>query len=113
RREHTFSGMLGRSAAIERVFRVVEKVAAYKTTVLVQGESGTGKELVARALHEKSPRAAKAFVAINCGAIPEALLESELFGHKKGAFTDAHADKRGLFDEADGGTLFLDEVGEL
>ncbi len=113
RREHTLSGMLGKSEAIHRVFRTIDKVAAYKTTVLVQGESGTGKELVARALHDRSPRANARFVAINCGAIPEALLESELFGHKKGAFTDAHADKRGLFDEADGGTLFLDELGEL
>ncbi len=113
RREQTFGRMLGKSEAIHRVFRTIDKVAGYKTTVLVQGESGTGKELVARALHDRSPRAKQAFVAINCGAIPEALLESELFGHKKGAFTDAHADKRGLFDEASGGTLFLDEVGEL
>ncbi len=113
RGERARAGMLGESEAIRRVFRTIDKVAAHKTTVLVQGESGTGKELVARALHDGSPRADAPFVAVNCGAIPEALLESELFGHKKGAFTDAHADKRGLFDEADGGTLFLDEIGEL
>jgi two-component system response regulator AtoC len=81
--------------------------------VLVTGESGVGKELVAKALHSRSSRKGAAFVAINCGAIPENLLESELFGHKKGAFTDANADRRGLFEEADGGTLFLDEIGEL
>jgi len=105
--------MLGKSAAMQKVFRTIEKVSEYKTTVLVQGESGTGKELVARALHRKSPRAKGSFVAVNCGAIPETLLESELFGHKKGAFTDASSDKKGLFEEADGGTLFLDEIGEL
>jgi two-component system response regulator AtoC len=95
------------------VFRTLEKVADYKTTVLIEGESGTGKELVARALHERSSRASRSFVAVNCGAIPGTLLESELFGHKRGAFTDASSDKRGLFEEADGGTLFLDEIGEL
>jgi two-component system, NtrC family, response regulator AtoC len=106
-------GMIGRSPAIQSVFRTVQKVAEYKTNVLITGESGTGKELVARALHDLSPRAAGPFVAVNCGAIPENLLESELFGHKKGAFTDASRDKKGIFEEANGGTLFLDEIGEL
>jgi two-component system response regulator AtoC len=113
RAERTFHGILGKSEAIEKVFATIEKVADYKTTVLIQGESGTGKELVARALHEASERKDKPFVPLNCGAIPENLLESELFGHKKGAFTDAHADKKGLFAEASQGTLFLDEIGEL
>jgi two-component system response regulator AtoC len=105
--------LLGKSPAIMQMFRVIAKVAEYRTTVLIQGESGTGKELVARALHRKSPRRDKPFVAINCGAIPDTLMESELFGHKRGAFTDAHADKPGIFQEATGGTLFLDEIGEL
>ena len=113
REAQSFGKMLGKSEPMKLVFRTIEKVAKYDTTVLVQGESGTGKELVARALHDQGGRAAGPFVAVNCGAIPEALLESELFGHKKGAFTDAHTDKRGLFAEASGGTLFLDELGEL
>ncbi len=113
RKEQTFHGILGKSEAIEKVFSTIGKVAEYKTTVLIQGESGTGKELVARALHAGSSRKNKPFIPINCGAIPETLLESELFGHKKGAFTDAHADKKGLFAEANQGTLFLDEIGEL
>jgi two-component system, NtrC family, response regulator AtoC len=108
-----YGRMIGQSPALEKVFATLRKVARYDTTVLIQGESGTGKELVARALHEEGSRASGPFVAINCGAIPGALLESELFGHKRGAFTDAHADRRGLFEEADGGTLFLDEIGEL
>ena len=108
-----FEEMLGQSEEMRRVFRTIDKAAAYATTVLVTGESGTGKELVARALHQRSPRKDGPFVAVNCGAIPEALLESELFGHKRGAFTDASSDKAGLFEEADGGTLFLDEIGEL
>ncbi len=113
RKQHQVGDLLGKSDAMQKVFRTMEKVAAYTTTVLLQGSSGTGKELVARGVHQLSPRAGKAFVAVNCGAIPEALMESELFGHKRGAFTDASSDKRGLFEEAHQGTLFLDEVGEL
>ncbi len=113
RREHKFEDILAKSSVMQGVFRTIAKISNYKTTVLVTGESGVGKELVARALHSRSGRAGKAFVPVNCGAIPENLLESELFGHKKGAFTDAVADRNGLFTEADGGTLFLDEIGEL
>jgi two-component system response regulator AtoC len=113
RKEYRFEDLLAKSGAMQDVFRTVAKVADFKTTVLIQGESGVGKELVAKALHARSTRASARFVAVNCGAIPEALLESELFGHKRGAFTDATSDRRGLFEEADGGTLFLDEVGEL
>lgn len=105
--------MLGKSGAMQKVFELITKVQSTKTSVLVTGESGTGKELVARALHTEGQRRDAPFVAVNCGAIPEELMESELFGHKKGAFTGAIADKRGLFAEASGGTLFLDEIGEL
>jgi two-component system response regulator PilR (NtrC family) len=105
--------MLGKSRAMQKVFELIDKVHSTKTSVLITGESGTGKELVARALHSESTRARGPFVAVNCGAIPDELMESELFGHKKGAFTGAIADKKGLFAEADGGTLFLDEIGEL
>jgi two-component system response regulator AtoC len=108
-----FESMLGKSPRMLEIFKTIAKIADYKTTVLVTGESGTGKELVARAIHARSGRKGGPFVAVNCGAIPESLLESELFGHKKGAFTDANANRRGLFEEADGGTLFLDEIGEL
>ena len=107
------AGMIASSAPMQEILRTVRKIAEYKTTVLITGESGTGKELIARAIHELSPRKEAPFVAVNCGAIPETLLESELFGHKKGAFTDAIRDKKGLFEEASGGTLFLDEIGEL
>ena len=113
RTEHQFGNLVGQSDQMKEVFRTVEKVAGYKTTVLIDGESGTGKELLARAIHYNSPRAEKPFVAINCGAIPENLLESELFGYRKGAFTDAVRSKKGLFEEAHEGTLFLDEIGEL
>jgi two-component system response regulator AtoC len=109
----TAAGIITRGGRMADVLKTVRKIAEYKTTVLLTGESGTGKELVARAIHRGSPREAEPFVAVNCGAIPETLLESELFGHKKGAFTDAYRDKRGLFEEASGGTLFLDEIGEL
>ncbi|HEU4383928.1 MAG TPA: sigma-54 dependent transcriptional regulator [Anaeromyxobacteraceae bacterium] len=106
-------GIVGASEGMADVLRQVRKVAPLKTTVLLSGESGTGKELVARAIHELSPRASLPFVAVNCGAIPAELIESELFGHVRGAFTDAVRNKKGLFAEADGGTLFLDEVGEI
>jgi two-component system response regulator AtoC len=95
------------------MFRTVRKIAEFKTTVLIDGESGTGKELIARAIHRLSPRSGGPFIAVNCGAIPDTLLESELFGHRKGAFTDANRDRKGLFEEASNGTLFLDEIGEL
>jgi len=113
RKEHKFEDILAKSARMQEIFRTITKIAEYKTTVLVTGESGVGKELVARALHRRSTRRGGPFVAVNCGAIPENLLESELFGHKKGAFTDAVQDRRGLFEEADNGSLFLDEIGEL
>jgi two-component system response regulator AtoC len=105
--------LVGASAPMGALRASLLKVAPHKTTVLVRGESGTGKEVVARALHRLSPRAAGPFVAVNCGAIPAGLLESELFGHRKGAFTDAVRDRTGLVEQASGGTLFLDEIGEL
>src|SRR3954464_12101008 len=106
-------GIIAESPAMKDVLRVVAKVAPAKTTVLIMGESGTGKELVSRAVQELSPRKGGPFVAVNCGAIPDQLIESELFGHAKGAFTGAQSAKRGLFEEADSGTLLLDEIGEL
>ena len=108
-----FYGMVGRSAVVRELFARIERVARFTSTVLIHGESGTGKELVARALHQLSPRRGSPFVAVNCGAIPENLLESELFGHVRGAFTDASSDRKGLFENAHGGTLFLDEIVDL
>jgi two-component system, NtrC family, response regulator AtoC len=112
-RRYSFSEIIGTSPALQSVFRLVEKVSGTNTNILIQGESGTGKELIARAIHHNSPRSERPFVAINCGALPENLLESELFGHTKGAFTGAIASKPGLFRSAEGGTVFLDEVGEI
>lgn len=112
-KHYSFSEIIGTSQALQNVFRVVEKVADTNASVLIEGESGTGKELIARAIHYKSQRAAKPFLAVNCGALPESILESELFGHTKGAFTGATGDKKGLFRSADGGTLLLDEIGEM
>jgi two-component system, NtrC family, response regulator AtoC len=112
-REWGLEGIVSRDARMREIFSLVRKVCDYKTTVLILGESGTGKELIARAIHCTGNRSGAPFVAVNCGAIPDALLESELFGHEKGAFTDAAHDKAGLFEQADGGTLFLDEIGEM
>ena len=108
-----FGNMVAKSNAMLNVFKLAEKVAQYNTTVLICGDSGTGKELIARGIHFAGQRAKKSLVPVNCGSIPENLLESELFGYKKGAFTGADRDKKGLFEEADGGTIFLDEIGEL
>jgi two-component system response regulator AtoC len=106
-------GLIAASVAMQQALALVARVAEHNTTVLITGESGTGKEVIARAIHRASPRATRAFVGINCAAIPENLLESELFGHVRGAFTGATADKAGLFEQASGGTLLLDEIGEL
>ncbi len=105
--------IIGESPAMRRIFDTIRRVARTDVTVLISGESGTGKELVARAIHARSPRRQRPFVAINCGAIPENLVESELFGHEKGSFTGAHTQRKGRLDMADGGTVFLDEIGEL
>jgi len=113
KREYNFGNIIAKSPGMRDIFGTIKKISGYKTTVLLTGESGTGKEMIARAIHYNSVRSENPFVAINCGAIPENLLESELFGHVKGAFTDAHKDKKGLFEETNGGTLFLDEISEL
>jgi len=114
RRHYTrIKGFVGESAVMQRIFTLIERVANFDATVLISGESGTGKELVAKAIHLGGPHGSGPFVAVNCGAIPENLIESELFGHKRGAFTGAESDALGLFRRADGGTIFLDEIGEL
>jgi two-component system response regulator AtoC len=113
RKKYHFRELIGNSAGMHEVFKLIERVADTDSTVLILGESGTGKELVARALHFNSRRQFAHFVPVNCSALPESLLESELFGHRRGAFTGAIYDKKGLFEEADGGTIFLDEVGTM
>ncbi len=109
----SFARMIGKSDAMQSVFALARKAAEYDATVLITGESGTGKELVARGIHMEGARSGASFVAVNCGGVPESLLESEFFGYRKGAFTGADADRKGLFENADNGTLFLDEIGEL
>ena len=111
--DYNFGKMVAKSKAMQSVFQLANKAAQYKTTVLILGDSGTGKELIARGIHFGGERAAGPLVPVNCGGIPESLLESELFGYKKGAFTGADRNKKGLFQEAEGGTIFLDEIGEL
>ncbi|MCB1756379.1 MAG: nif-specific transcriptional activator NifA [Gammaproteobacteria bacterium] len=113
RHEHGFSNMVGRARNIRLVFDQVRQVSKWDTTVLIRGESGTGKELIANAIHYNSPRAQGPFVKLNCAALPDTLLESELFGHEKGAFTGAVSQRKGRFERADGGTIFLDEIGEI
>ncbi|MBW2139396.1 MAG: sigma-54 factor interaction domain-containing protein, partial [Deltaproteobacteria bacterium] len=113
RRRHGFANIVGKSEAMQAVYDLISKGATTDANVVIYGESGTGKELVAQAIHHVSHRRDRAFVPVNCGAIPETLLESEFFGHRKGAFTGAYMDKHGYLDLAHGGTLFLDEVGDL
>ncbi|MBT3200519.1 MAG: sigma 54-interacting transcriptional regulator [Phycisphaerales bacterium] len=112
-KQYTFEDIVGRSPAMMQLFEILPQIAESSSTVLIQGPSGTGKELFARAIHNLSPRKNKPMVAVNCGALPDTLLESELFGHKAGAFTDAKRDKPGRFAQADGGTIFLDEIGDI
>src|SRR6266567_28753 len=109
----SFSGLVGKSKPMREVYDLIGKVADSMANVLIMGESGTGKEIAAKAIHYNSPRRAAAFVAVNCGAIPDTLIESELFGHTKGSFTGAFSDRSGLFEQAERGTLFLDEIGEV
>jgi two-component system response regulator PilR (NtrC family) len=111
--KYTFNNIIGKSSRMQSVFALVDRIARTSSTVLIHGESGTGKELIARAIHFASPRSSRRFLSLNCGAMPENLLESELFGHERGAFTGAVREKKGLFQEADRGTLFLDEIGEM
>ncbi|MFQ5579807.1 MAG: sigma-54-dependent transcriptional regulator [Nitrospiria bacterium] len=111
--QNNMGRIIGQSSGMQQVYRLIEKIAPTATPVLILGETGTGKELVAKEIHNKSPRAERPFIAINCGAIPENLIEAELFGYEKGAFTGAATSKKGRFEMADGGTLFLDEIGEL
>jgi len=111
--KYTFNNIIGKSPRMQAIFSLIERIARTSSTVLINGESGTGKELIARAIHFASPRANRRFLSLNCGAMPENLLESELFGHERGAFTGAVREKKGLFQEADRGTLFLDEIGEM
>ena len=111
--ENSERKLIGHSEAMQRVYRLIDRIAPTESTVVILGDTGTGKELVAKAVHDKSRRAAKPFVAVNCGALPESLIESELFGHRKGSFTGADTNRTGLFEVANGGTLFLDEIGEL
>src|SRR5204863_5843284 len=110
---YDFSNIVGTSSPMRQAYEQISQVAATNTTVLIRGESGTGKELIAHAIHYNSPRAQKPFVKVNCAALPETLIESELFGYEKGAFTGAHTLKKGRFELAEGGTLFLDEIGDM
>jgi len=112
-KSYSFGNIIGKSKGMKEIYKMIRQIANSKSTVLIMGESGTGKELISRAIHYNSNRKNFPFITINCAAIPETLIESELFGHEKGAFTDAIRTKKGLFEEADGGTLFLDEIGEL
>jgi len=112
-KQYQFENFVGRSKAMQDIFKLIQRLSQSESTVLIQGETGTGKELIARSMHFNSPRKNKRFIPVDCGAIPESLIESELFGHVRGAFTGAHRDKRGLFREADGGTILLDEIGDL